>query len=721
MPRERSLMLRVKEALLRDVGKGRARISIRDMKKLDLNTGDVIKIIGAKETSALAWPIEDTIEGGIIMMDGQIRKNAGVSLNEYVTVKKDAGRVAKYVALVPLMGKYGLEAEFSRFIKNRLIGMPLTEGNDVTVMILGNPIPFNVYKVIPKSTAKVGEETKLEIIQEAKVKKKPSGVTYEDIGGLKEQLEKLREMVELPLKHPEVFNRLGIKPPSGVLLYGPPGCGKTLIAKALANECSANFYTINGPEIMNKYYGESEAKLREIFKEAKKHAPSIIFIDEIDAIAPKREEVFGDVEKRIVAQLLALMDGLTDRDGVIVIGATNRIDSIDPALRRPGRFDREVEIGVPNEKGRLEILQIHTRGMPLAKNVSLRKLAKILYGYTGADIKALCIEAAIKALKRYMPNVGLDEKVPQDVLERMEVRMKDFLEAKKEIRPSALREFYVERPDVGWKDVGGLEDVKKALEENVVWAIKSPEDFERMGIKPPSGVLLYGPPGCGKTLIAKALANECDANLISIRGPEILSKWVGESERAVREAFRKAKQSAPCIVFFDEIDSVARVRGGLEDFVGERVVSQLLTELDGIYSSGVFFVAATNRPDVIDPSLIRPGRLDLLLYVGPPDERARREIFERNLKRMPIDEDVEVERLASATKGYSGADIDAVCREAGLSALRRGAKKVSMGDFERALSSVRPSLSPELLKWYESIHEVLKRKLISAGKEGMYA
>jgi transitional endoplasmic reticulum ATPase len=533
-------------------------------------------------------------------------------------------------------------------------------------------------------------------------------VTYEEIGGLKDQIKRLREIVELPLRHPEVFARLGIEPHSGILMYGSPGCGKTLIAKALASESEANFYIINGPEIVNKYYGETEARLRDIFKEARDSAPSIIFIDEIDAIAPKREEAFGDVEKRVVAQLLALMDGMSERGNVIVLGATNRAESIDPALRRPGRFDREIEVGVPNVEGRLEILQIHTRGMPLAQDINLIELASGLYGYTGADIKALCREAAMKSLRRYLPEIDLEgDKVSPDTLETIEITNRDFKEGMKEIIPTAMREFYVEVARVKWNDVGGLYDAKRTLYDNLITAIKEPESFVKMGIKPPRGALLFGPPGCGKTLVAKSLATESNANIIVVRGPEVLSKWVGESEKAIREIFRKAKASSPCVVVFDELDSLARPRGGEDDMSGnERVLSQILTEMDDSGSAEVIVIGITNRPDLIDTSLLRPGRLDLILYIGPPDDKARLEIMNILTSPMPLANDVNLKEISLlSTKGFSGADLVALCREAAVNAMRGNSDTISNSDFGKALHMVKPSITKDVEDWYESMRK----------------
>ncbi|MEM3969559.1 MAG: CDC48 family AAA ATPase, partial [Thermofilum sp.] len=550
-------------------------------------------------------------------------------------------------------------------------------------------------------------------------------VTYDDIGDLEEAKQKIREMVELPLRHPELFKRLGIDPPKGILLYGPPGTGKTLLAKAVANETDAYFIAINGPEIMSKFYGESEQRLREIFEEAKEHAPAIIFIDEIDAIAPKREEVTGEVEKRVVAQLLALMDGLEARGDVIVIGATNRPNAVDPALRRPGRFDREIEIGIPDKRGRLEILKVHTRSMPLAKDVDLEKLAEITHGYVGADIAALCREAAMKALRRVLPKIDLErEEIPVEVLETIEVTMEDFMNAYREITPSALREIEVEVPTVRWTDIGGLEEVKQQLREAVEWPLKYPDSFRRLGIDPPKGILLYGPPGTGKTLLAKAVATESEANFVSIKGPEVFSKWVGESERAVRELFRKARQVAPSIIFIDEIDALAPMRGlvSTDSGVTERVVSQLLTEIDGLERlEGVVVIAATNRPDIIDPALLRPGRFDRLIYVPPPDEKARLEILKVHTRNMPLAEDVDLLEIAKKTEGYTGADIEVLVREAGLLALRENINidKVYARHFEEALKKVKPSLTQDIIKFYEAWNErarkVSKQQLTVTG------
>jgi transitional endoplasmic reticulum ATPase len=586
-------------------------------------------------------------------------------------------------------------------------------------MILGNSMDFKITKTIPKGVIKIDKTTEMNISAETSIDRKIR-VTYEEVGGLKEKTKAMREIVELPLRHPELFSRLGIEPHSGILLYGPPGCGKTLLAKVLASESEANMFAINGPEIMNKYYGETESKLRDIFKEAKDKSPSIIFIDEIDAIAPKREEAYGDVEKRVVAQLLALMDGLTDRGNVIVLGATNRPESVDPALRRPGRFDREFEITVPNEDERFEILQIHTRGMPISEDVDLKQLSLELHGYTGADIKSLCRESAMKSIRRYLPDIDLEtEKISSEILQSMQIKLIDFYDAMHEVVPTTMREFYVERPKVWWHDVGGLDEVKKGLTDNLIMAIKEPSKFTKMGIRPPKGALIYGPPGCGKTLLARAVATETGANMILVRGPEILSKWVGESEKAVREIFRKAKASSPCVVIFDELDALAKFKSS-EGGVGETILSQLLTEIEEGTSSRVAVIGITNRPDIIDNSLLRTGRLDLVLYVPPPDEKGRLEIIKILTKKMPLSNDVKLQEIAIATQNYTGADLAALCREAAVHAMGNQSSKISSHDFATSLKQVKPSITKEVDQWYNTIRESISNVVPKADDKAFY-
>jgi len=698
--------MRIAEAKQRDVGKKRARIGPEAMDYLKVAPGDVVEIIGKRTSSAVVWPAdEDERFPDIVRVDGQTRKNVGSALNDIIKIKKITAKAAKAVILMPVNDTVTVDKEFTDFVKNRLKGLPLSQGDEISVMILGNSMNFKINKTAPKGVVKIDRSTNLSILTETSVDRKVR-VTYEEVGGLGNETKAMREIVELPLRHPELFSRLGIEPHSGILLYGPPGCGKTLIAKVLASESEANIYSINGPEIMNKYYGETEARLRDIFKEAKDNSPSIIFIDEIDAIAPKREEAYGDVEKRVVAQLLALMDGLTDRGNVIVLGATNRPDSVDPALRRPGRFDREMEVSVPNADGRLEILQIHTRGMPIAEGVNLKILASELHGYTGADIKSLCREAAMKSIRRYLPKIDLEtEKIPSEILQSMEIQLIDFYDAMHEVVPTAMREFYVERPKVWWQDVGGLDETKKTLRDNLILAMKDPEKFLKIGIKPPKGALLYGPPGCGKTLLARALATESGANMILVRGPEILSKWVGESEKAIREIFRKAKASAPCVVIFDELDSLARFKSVEESGVGETLLSQLLTEMEEGGTPRVVVVGITNRPDLLDNSMLRTGRLDLILFVQPPDEKGRLEIIKNLTKKMPLANDVNLKEIAVSTQNYSGADLASLCREAAVNAMQNNSSKIRGNDFASGLKRVKPSITKEVVQWYDNLKE----------------
>ncbi len=712
------ISLRVGDAKQRDVARGIARIDQKTMEKLNVSAGDVIEIIGKRRTSAIAWPAYSEDQGkDIIRIDGFTRKNAGVSINEYVTISKAEVKDAISIVLAPIDMRLNVDEDFTNFVKNRLMERTFVEGDTTLVMMLGHPVQFTVMKTRPHGILRLTYDTKLQILSEPapEVKLGVPRTTYEDIGGLQEEIQRLREMVELPMRHPEIFQRLGIDPPKGVLLHGPPGCGKTLLARAVANESDANFFSINGPEIMSKFYGESEARLREIFQQAEKNAPAIIFIDELDSVAPKREEVTGEVERRVVAQLLALLDGLTSRGNVIVIGATNRPNALDPALRRPGRFDREIEIGIPDKKGRYEVLQVHTRGMYLADDVDLRKLAEVTHGYTGADLAALSREAGMKALRRYLPEIDLEqERIPPAVLEKMKVTMDDFMNAFREITPTAMREVAIEVPTVHWDEVGDLEEVKQELRESVEWPLKNAEVFERMGIKPPKGILLFGPPGCGKTLLARAVATESEANFISIKGPEVFSKWVGESEKAIREVFRKARMSAPSIIFFDEMDALVPRRGsGYGDSgVTDRVISQLLTEIDGISAlQDVVVIAATNRPDIVDPAVLRPGRFDRLIYVPEPSEEGRLQILKIHTKGMPLAKDVDLMELARLTKGYSGADLESACREAALYALRRdiNSKEVTLADFTEAFKRVGPSITADMENWYKSFSKQVRK------------
>lgn len=655
-------------------------------------------------------------------MDGVIRKNAGVSLSEKVQVRKAEVKQATRVVFAPGEAQFSTDFGFVRFVRRKLKGYPLTPNDTVMIPVLGRANPFVVITSEPEGIVLISEETKIEISDKPaeEIMSARSSISYEDIGGLEDVIQKIREMVELPIKHPILFEKLGIEPPKGVLIHGPPGVGKTLIARAVANESDANFIVINGPEIMSKYYGESEKKLRAIFKKAEEQAPSIIFLDEIDAIAPSRESTTGEVERRVVAQLLALMDGMSSRGQVIVIAATNRVSGVDPALRRPGRFDREIEIGVPNVEGRKAILQIHTRGMPLAEDVDITYYAEISHGMVGADLQALTREAAMRTLRRFLPEIDLDvETIPAEILDRMEVTNDDFAEAAKEITPSALREVFVEIPNVSYSDIGGLEDVIQELKETVEWPIKTPEAFTKMGITPPTGILLYGPPGTGKTMLAKAVANESEANFISIKGPELLSKWVGESEKGIREIFRKARLASPSVIFFDEIDSIASRRGMSGDSsVTERMISQLLTEIDGLEAlNNVVVLASTNRPDIVDPALLRPGRFDRLVYVRPPAFDGRREILDIYTEKMPLDEDVNLEELSRDLDGFVGSDIEALCREAGLQALRENidTDRVSYRHFSAARNKVHATMTPAATEYYEKIEMRIKKE---AGKQG---
>src|ERR687898_357339 len=666
MVNERTVSLKVLEAYTRDVGRGVARIDYDSMDSLSASTGDVIEIRGKRRTVAKCLPLYPSDEGkGIIRVDGLVRNNAGVAIGDTVVVRKIKAVPAEKVIVAPLEAIPPID---ERYLADALESVPLIKGDNVMVPYFGGRLTFQVIGVTPVADAiLVTQKTIFHIAEKGETLRGVPQVTYEDIGGLKEEIQKVREMIELPLRHPEIFEKLGIEAPKGVLLFGPPGTGKTLLAKAVANESNAHFISISGPEIMSKFYGESEARLREIFKEAKEKSPSIIFIDEIDSIAPKREEVTGEVERRVVSQLLSLMDGLEARGKVIVIAATNRPNALDPALRRPGRFDREIEIKVPDKRGRLEILQIHTRNMPLEADVDQDRIAGVTHGFVGADLEYLCKEAAMKCLRRVLPELNLeDEKLSPEVLNKLIVTMSDFESAIKEVMPSAMREVYLESPDIPWSAIGGLEEVKRELQEAVEWPLRYPDLYTKLGHTMPKGLLMHGPSGTGKTLLAKAVATESEANFISVRGPELLSKWVGESERGIREIFRRARQAAPCVVFFDEIDSVAPTRGmGGDSMVTERVVSQLLTELDGIQTlSGVVVLAATNRSDMIDPALLRPGRFDKIVFVPMPDKQARLRILEIHSKDKPLDPDLDLGKISELTEGFSGADTGSVANTA---------------------------------------------------------
>ena len=667
--------LKILEAYTRDVGRGVARIDYDSMDSLTASTGDIVEIKGGekskshKRTVAKCLPLYPSDEGkGIIRVDGLVRNNTGVAIGDTVVVRKIKAVPAEKVIVAPLEAIPPID---ERYLADALESVPLIKGDNVMVPYFGGRLTFQVIGVTPAGSdaVLVTHKTAFNITTagQASADRGMHIVAYEDIGGLKDEIQKVREMIELPLRHPEIFEKLGIEAPKGVLLYGPPGTGKTLLAKAVANESNSHFISISGPEIMSKFYGESEARLREIFKEAKEKSPSIIFIDEIDSIAPKREEVTGEVERRVVSQLLSLMDGLEARGKVIVIAATNRPNAIDPALRRPGRFDREIEIKVPDKRGRLEILQIHAHNMPLDTDVDQDKIASVTHGFVGADLEYLCKEAAMKCLRRLLPELNLeDEKLAPEVLNKLVVMMADFENAVKEVMPSAMREVYLESPDIPWTAIGGLDDVKRELQEAVEWPLRYPDLYTKLGHTMPKGLLMYGPSGTGKTLLAKAVATESEANFISVRGPELLSKWVGESERGIREIFRRARQASPCVVFFDEIDSIAPTRGmGGDSMVTERVVSQLLTELDGIQAlSGVVVLAATNRSDMIDPALLRPGRFDKIVFVPMPDRLARQKILEIHSKDKPLGPDLDLGKIAELTDGFSGADTSSVANTA---------------------------------------------------------
>ena len=717
------VQLEVAKAYPNDSGRGIARLDPDTLLHLKLSPGDIIEIEGAETTAAKVWRADrQDWNTDTVRVDGFTRQNADVGIGERVTIRKaEAEKADKLVLAPPEEASVQFGSDAAGMVKRQILKRPVVERDIVPVMSStnhpfmrspGQAIPLIAVETDPDGVCLITEDTDVELREEpiAGFEKTGGGITYEDIGGLKNEIQRVREMVELPMKHPQIFSKLGIEPPQGVLLHGPPGTGKTLLAKAVANETSASFFSIAGPEIISKYYGESEQQLREIFEDAKEESPSIVFIDELDSIAPKREDVTGEVERRVVAQLLTMMDGLETRGQVVVIGATNRVDSVDPALRRPGRFDREIEIGVPDEVGRKEILQIHTRGMPLSDDVSLDHLADETHGFVGADIESLTKEAAMKALRRYLPEIDLDEEdVPPSLIDRMIVKRDDFGGALTEVEPSAMREVLVELPKVSWEDVGGLSEAKQQVQESVEWPLTSPEKFERMGVEAPKGVLLYGPPGTGKTLMAKAVANETNANFISVRGPQLLSKWVGESEKAIRQTFRKARQVSPTIVFFDELDSLAPSRGQeAGNNVSERVVNQLLTELDGLEDMGdVMVIGATNRPDMIDPALIRSGRFDRLVMIGQPDPEGRERILEIHTGDTPLAPDVSLREVAEVTDGYVGSDLEGIAREAAIEALRDDdeAEAVEMRHFRRAMESVRPTITDDILSYYEEIEE----------------
>ena len=720
------VQLEVAKAYPNDSGRGIARLDPDTLLHLKLSPGDIIEIEGAETTAAKVWRADrQDWNTDTVRIDGFTRQNADVGIGERVTIRKAEAETADKLVLAPpeeASVQFGSDA--AGMVKRQILKRPVVERDIVPVMSStnhpfmrspGQAIPLIAVETEPDGVCLVTEDTDVELREEpiSGFEKTGGGITYEDIGGLQNEIQRVREMVELPMKHPQIFSKLGIEPPQGVLLHGPPGTGKTLLAKAVANETSASFFSIAGPEIISKYYGESEQQLREIFEDAKEESPSIIFIDELDSIAPKREDVTGEVERRVVAQLLTMMDGLETRGQVIVIAATNRVDSVDPALRRPGRFDREIEIAVPDEVGRKEILQIHTRGMPLSDDVSLDHLADETHGFVGADIESLTKEAAMKALRRYLPEIELDEEdIPPSLIDRMIVKRDDFRGALGEVEPSAMREVLVELPKISWNDVGGLEDAKQQVQESVEWPLTSPEKFDRMGVDPPKGVLLYGPPGTGKTLMAKAVANETNANFISVRGPQLLSKWVGESEKAIRQTFRKARQVSPTIVFFDELDSLAPSRGQeMGNNVSERVVNQLLTELDGLEEMGdVMVIGATNRPDMIDPALIRSGRFDRLVMIGQPDQEGRERILEIHTDDTPLAPDVSLREVAEITDGYVGSDLEGIAREAAIEALRDDddATEVEMKHFRRAMESVRPTITDDIMSYYEEVEREFK-------------
>jgi len=730
--------LKVAEAEQRDVGRKIARVDPLVAKRLNISSGDALELVSpGRKTTVLSWPAKEVDSGReLIRIDGLIRNRLDVGINDLIEIRVVESKEAKSITFAPIEPLRIMGAE--EFLAEYLNGTLMTKGDTIPINVMGRRVDLVVIATNPSGPVIINNSTEIVVSEESSKAEQISkeggnaSITYEDIGGLGDAVTRVREMIELPLRHPELFKRLGVEAPKGVLLHGPPGTGKTLLAKAIANETNSNFYTIGGPEIMSKYHGESEERLRGVFQQAEKNAPSIIFIDEIDSIAPKREDVTGETERRIVAQLLSLMDGMTSRGKVVVIAATNRVNAIDPALRRPGRFDREIEIGVPNRDGRLEVLQIHTRGMPIDRDVNLEKLADISHGFVGADLQALAKEAAMRALRRVLPDINLSsEGIPVETLRKIIVRMQDFMDVIKEMEPSAMREVFVEVPDIKWDDIGGLSPIKQELQEAVEWPLKYLGVFTYADATPPKGILLYGPPGTGKTLMAKAAANESEANFISIKGPELLSKWVGESEKGVREIFRKARQAAPCIIFFDELDAIAPTRGGDhgDSHVTERVISQFLTEMDGLeILTNVVVIGATNRPDIIDPSLLRPGRFDRILYVSPPDRDSRLQIIKIHTKRKPVAGDVNIEQLADKTEGYTGADIASLSSAAVMLSLREHIEKypdpkeaerhaqelkISMKHFENAMMKIRP-LSRQELDMYKNVSDKFGKPQLSA-------
>ncbi|MFX1430926.1 MAG: CDC48 family AAA ATPase [Promethearchaeota archaeon] len=724
------------------------------MFELGLNTGDIVEIRGKKKTTGIAVSSGSDRAKGIIRLDGLQRLNAGATIGEYVTVKLADVYPAIEIVLTPTRPNIDLKRQ-AEAIKGKLIDKPVVIGDIVDVLGTfvqrddnDNPMseimkmfPFGAKKrptlgtlrlIVENSkpsdkVVKITRDTLIKVNKRVAVLNVSGGVvTYDDVGGLTDEIQRIREMVELPLKHPELFHRLNIDPPKGVLFHGPSGTGKTLMAKAVSQESNANFITINGPEIMSKFYGASEGRLRDIFREAEESAPSIIFIDEIDSIAPKRVDTSGEVERRVVSQLLSLMDGLRGRGEIICVGATNRINAIDEALRRPGRFDREIEFGVPNVKGRKEILQIHTRGMPLEDDIDLDQYAEITHGFVGADIMAVCREAAMQSLRRILPKINLDEPIPSEIIQELRIKNDDFIQALNMIEPSAMREVMVEIPDISWDDVGGLDDIKNELKEAVEWPLKYPKLFEKAGIRPLNGILLFGPPGCGKTLLAKAIATETKTNFITVKGPELFSKWVGESEKSVRNIFRKARQAAPSIIYFDEIDAISSSRGISESTaVRDSIVNQILVEMDGIENrKGIVVIASTNRPDMVDSALLRPGRLDRLLYVRAPNIEERESILRVHTKNMPLAEDVSLKHVAQITEGYSGADLENVCREAGMQAIRENLtnlEKIEKKDFDFAISKINSTLPKEIIEKYENMaKEITKSRNIQESKADLY-